>query len=192
MHKKILMSLFSIILCLYSCSSNKQNASFYTKINEYNNYQDMVCAENIFYEKYKDEENDLFNLNNLNIDFLTIKYFIGGICYCPLENNEKKQHCESEINCQYLRNRELFIEYYLNDGNVVTLIYKNLINDKMLPFNWIESNGENCYRYETNVNEEYSYILEDSNNNHLCGLKMLNKDDDIKLLFFDSIISNIN
>lgn len=176
--------------CLFACSENTNNA-LSIKINEYVSYQEMVDAETMFFEKYSDEMKHVFPIENLDIEIDVVKYFIGGICYCPIENKEKPNHCDSETNCEYLRNRELFVEYRFDDGNIVTLIYKNMPSNRSNNFSWIESNGGNCYRYETNVNNQLSYILEDSNKNHLCGMKMLMNDNELKAYFFNTIVSNI-
>lgn len=192
-NKFCLMFMFLLVGagCLSACSKKIPNNALSIKINEYATYQEMVGAETVFFEKYSDEKKYVFPLENLDNDVDDVKYFIGGICYCPIENKEQPNHCDGEINCEYLRNRELFVEYIFNDGNIVTLIYKNTPSNKSNTFSWIESNGGNCYRYETNVNNELSYILEDSNKNHLCGMKMLMNDEELKSYFFDTIVSNI-
>lgn len=108
-----------------------------------------------------------------------------------MENKEKPYSCPEEINCEYLRNRELFITYVLED-NIVTIIYKNLTTSISNDFKWIKSSGGNCYRYENRLfNNKCSYILKDSNNNPICGMKMVKEDAAIKSLFFDLIISSI-
>lgn len=176
--------------CLCACSKNRNNG-LTIKINEYRNYQEMIDAESVFFEKYLDEDKFVFPLKNQIAEATITKYLIGGICYCPIENKKKPKHCYSEAKCEYLRNRELFVEYKFDDGNIVTLIYKSAPLNISSSINWIENNGGNCYRYETNVNDNLSYILEDSNNNHLCGMKMLIKDDTLKLSFFNAIVSSI-
>lgn len=185
------IGLLLLLMGMSACSQGQKN-NLAIKINEYVNYQEMIDAESQYLEKYRDEEKYVFPLDTSNMEIDYIKYFIGGICYCPLDNKDKPEHCNEEIKCDNLRNRELFVEYKLCDGNIITIIYKNLSLNKTDTFNWIDSNGGNCYRYEPNVNNELSYILEDSNENHLCGMKMLTKDDMLKSLFFDIITSSIS
>jgi len=193
MLKKLFLTLFSLlpVACLFSCSSKDNISGLSIKVNEYASYGEMVVAESCFFEKYSDEAKYTFELDTKCIDIKSVKYFIGGVCYCPLENKNESCGHESASNCECLRNRELFVEYGFNDGNVVTLIYKNCPSNKTNTYNWVKSNGGNCYRYESNFNEDFSYILEDSNRNNLCGMKMLFEDEKLKSSFFEIIVSSI-
>lgn len=179
-----------IFFGLFSCSEYR-NGVLNIKINEYVNYQEMVNDELKFFEKYNDEKNYVFPLDNLGTEAEQVKYFIGGICYCSLENDDGQKNCDNNTNCENLRNRELFVQYGFNDGNIITLIYKNQIENRTNDFNWIKSNGGNCYRYESNYDENISYILEDSLKNPICGLKMLKENEQLKIVFFDAIMAKI-
>lgn len=193
MLKKSFLILFSLLpmTCLFSCSSKDNVSGLSIKVNEYASYEEMVAAESYFFEKYSDEAKYTFKLDTSSIDVKSVKYLIGGICYCPLENADESQYHGNTSNCEYLRNRELFVEYSFDDGNIVTIIYKNHTLNNANTYNWIESNGGNCYRYESNYNEDFSYILEDFNKNNLCGMKMLFEDEKLKSSFFDIIVSSI-
>lgn len=188
--KRLLFALAILVSGLASCC-NSENNELAPKINEYLSYEEMINAECEFHERYGDSEKYVFKLNQLDMEDYEVKYFIGGICYCPLENSKKPSHCKSNVNCPNLKNRELFAEYHLKSGNIVTIIYKDFSSNDYDSLNWIESNGGNCYRYEPNVNNELSYILTNSENSHLCGMKFLYKDDTLKGYFCEFIRTSI-
>ncbi len=188
-NKKLIYPLVVAILGISSCSTPLPNGPLYEKINNYSSYEEVVSSELKFYEKFNDEKTFAFKLKMNSDEIESIKYYIGGICYCALENKEKPTRCGSDENCTHLRNRELFIEYYFKDGNIVTLIYKYHTPKSNDSFKWIESDGGNCYRYERNG--LFSYIMTDQSDNHICGLKFLHENEDLKEQFCNLIVNSL-
>lgn len=185
---KLSFVVLALSCCLVSCKSSKQpNLSI--KINEYSSYQEMVEVEQTNYvNDYKEKNKILFELGT---DGFNTKYYIGGICYCPLEYKKMGHVHEKTENCPNLRYRELFIEFYDND-NCVTLIYKDELDFDLNTLSWKKSDGGNCYRYEKHYSDKEQYILKDEHYNVIVGLKLLKEDETLKQFFFDRITEQLN
>lgn len=176
------------LFALSSCNKLQLTPGLKIKINTYDSYADMVGADKEMNtnKALEEEGRILFDIEDINF---TKKYFIGGICYCPLLHETDCPLEESE-NCPNLRNRELFVEFYSNT-NCITLIYKNMTDYDPSTLRWENNNGGNCYRYEKNYNDKEQYILKDTNNAYIVGLKLREEDETLKNYFFSVIIDRV-